>query len=359
VNIFKEKHLLLKMSQSNNGVVGKVDPRLNNPDNVYLDASITNNHSNITIPASYSTTRNVNIIDSTSDYYLSVARFVIPNDNIPLFVFRDDTYLITISNGGVESSRYVAYIPSSSDPDERFIYTIQSFLNMVNATIALCCADVGIAEIPVAYLDKNTNLQGIRFSNNANWLGSTAAVWQMWFNWPLFYFFKTMEHYYAFNFDLKSYLIVVQNQNNGNVRVVSGVTYYFMEQETDLLSLYVTVHSIIVATTGVPVEAELISFRTHGANAGEGSSETFNIITDFVPGESANYSENFTPYVYIPNFYRLVNLKKGGGLNKFDFQIFYSDIYQNVYPINLLPYQRITVKFAFVKKSLYSNAWSN
>lgn len=338
----------------------RMDPRLSTPDNVYFDASIVNNDPNNAIVATYATTRNTPIVDKCSDYYLAVARFNIPNDSIPLFVFQDNTYEVTMVNGAASSSRFVQYVPYSTLPGEKGVYTVQHFLNMVNTCIALCCADVGIADVPVVYLDWSSQLQSIRFSSNANWRSTIPVlpVWQLWMNWRLYYYFQGITTYDLGVFGGKAFMIVVQDCNNGNVKEYpagSGTLVYNMSQECPLLPNYISIHSIIVATTTVPISAEQISFTPQSQPFGLGDSNTFNIITDFTPGEAATYSENFTPYVYNPAFYRLVDLLSNESLKKFDFQIYYSDTYQNVRPLYLLPGQRITVKFIFVKKGLYSN----
>ena len=345
-----------------NGVnMNRMDPRLNRPDNVYFDATVVN-RTDEAMEAMYATTRNTPIVEKCSDYYLAVARFNIPNDSIPLFTFFDNTYEVTMTNGGVSSSRFVSYVPYSSLPGERGVYTVQHFLDMVNATIALCCADVGIVDVPLVFCNYDTQIQAIRFSDNANWRSVLPAVpvWQLSMNWRLYFYFQGISVLDRGVFVGKAFDVIVKDNGNGNVKeypVGSGTTVYEMGQECPLLSNYISINSIIVGTTTVPINAEQISFAPQRQPFGLGDNTTFNIITDFTPGEAATFSENFTPYVYNPAFYRLVDLLSNEGLKKFDFQLYYSDIYQKVTPLVLLPGQRASVKFIFVKKALFSNEY--
>lgn len=335
-------------------VINGVDKRLQNPDNVYFDVQLSNNDKNNAMIAQYSTTRSNPIIPKSNDYYLAIAKFQIPNNNIPLFVFKDNTYYVTMVNGAVESKVALVYTaPPGNIP--KTIYTIQEFLDTFNTAISTACANVGIPvpDEPKVVLNRTTQLQYISFSDNANWLGGgVTPTWQMWMNWELFYFFETIQVYYAGQYDPvdgKAYRILVKNNYDGNY--VPGLEYK-MSQETPLLSLYISILNVIVATTTLPVSAELIAIRSGD------TSSTFNTISDFTPGQLANYSDNFTPYVYNPQFYRLVDLLSNTGLNKLDFQIYYSDADGNVFPLYLLPSQKLTIKFIFVKKSLYNNEYN-
>lgn len=340
--------LTIKSRHVNDGV----DVRIQNPDNIYVDIQLSNDSADAIKIAQYSTTRSNPIVTKANDYYLAVARFEIPNNDIPLFIFKDNTYALTMVNGGVSSKVFLQYTTSPGSI-KNSIYSIQSFLDSLNDAITTACGNVGIAEIPRVYLDRNSQLQGIKFSDNANWLGAaTTPVWQMWMNWELFYFFQTIQVYFTGAFNPPTglaYRIIVKDNYDGNYIVGTG---YNMTQDTPLLSLYISVLNIIIATTTLPVNAELIAIKQGD------SSSSFNTIADFAPGQLANYSDNFTPYIYNPAFYRLVDLLSNAPLNKLDFQIYYTDADGNVSPLYLLPSQKMTIKFVFVKKSLYNNEYN-
>lgn len=343
-------------------IVDGTDTRLQNPDNVYVDVQLSNDSglldptkSKIMI-AQYSTTRSNPIIDKANDYYLAIARFEIPNNDIPLFLFKDKSYAVTMVNGGVSSKVYLTYTTPPGNISKS-IYAIQTFLDSLNVAIATACANVGIAEVPKAYLDRNTQLQGIKFSDNANWLGADyTPAWQLWMNWQLFYFFQTMQVFFTGQFDPvdgRAYRIYVKDNYDGNyVAFPAPNAGYNMTQETQLLALYISVLNIIVATTSLPVNAELVAIKKGD------TSSSFNTIADFIPGQVANYSDNFTPYIYNPSFYRLIDLQSNASLNKLDFQIYYTDADGNVSPLYLLPSQKLSIKFIFVKKALYNNEYN-
>lgn len=347
------------------------DIRLSSNDNVYLDVQLANDTPNIAI-AQYTTTRSNPIVDKADDYYLSVVKFEIPNNDIPLFIFKNNTYAVTMVNAGVSYRQTLSYTsPPGNLPGA--IYAIQTFLDSLNEAIAIASGFVGIPvdAIPKVFLDRNNQLQGIRFPGTTNpgaapidnWTSPSIGIeptWAMWMNWELFYFFQTMQVYFTGNFDPvdgRAYRIIVKNNFDGNFldpATLAPGAYgnYTMTQETPLLSLYISVFSLIIASTLLPVNAELISFKRDSQSA------TFNTIADFNPGQVANYSDNFTPYLYNPAFYRLVDLNSATPLNKLDFQIFYTDADGNIQPLYLLPSQRMSIKFIFVKKSLYNNQFN-
>lgn len=337
-------------------VVNGTDIRLQNPDNVYVDVQLVNPSPDNVMIAQYSTTRSNPIISKANDYYLAIARFEIPNNDIPLFIFKDNSYAVTMINGGVSSKVFLQYVTPPGNISKS-VYAVQTFLDSLNDAIATACANVGIAEVPKAYFSRTTQLQGIKFSDNANWLGDALTpVWQMWMNWELFYFLQTMQVYFLGQFDPpdgRAYRIIVKDNFDGNyIASPAANAGYNMTQETPLLSLYISIMNIIIATTSLPVNAELIALKKGD------SSSTFNTIADFAPGQVANFSDNFTPYIYNPAFYRLIDLLSGAPLNKLDFQIYYTDADGNVSPLFLLPSQRLTIKFIFVKKSLYNNEYN-
>lgn len=346
-------------------VVEGVDNRLSSPDNVYSNILLSNDETNKAQIAQFNVTRSESYLPKANDYYMAVARFEIPNNNIPLFIFKEQTYGICMVNGAASSTVYCTLNPAPGNLN-RAIYNVQTFLDTVNIAIETACTAVGIADIPRVYLELPSQLQKIRFSSNANWLGSgTTPVWQLWMNWELFYFFQTMQVYFTGSYigqllapppppgnnlyDAKGYKIVVKDNYNGNY--VAG-TSYTMSQETPLLALYISILNLIVATSSLPINGELISVRQGSTSA------TFNTIADFAPGQVANYSDNFTPYIYNPAFYRLIDLNSASPLNKLDFTIYYSDADNNISPLYLLPSQKLTVKLVFVKKALYNNEYS-
>lgn len=362
-------------------VVNGNDMRLVSPDNVYVDIQISN-YTNDPQPIQYHTTRNSDIIPKASDYYLTVARFSIPASSIPLFRFKENYYSVTVVNkdnapGLTESRVYLTYPVLSPGNDSRQIFRVQEFLDSVNTAIRQACINVGLVVddvIPKAFLDLDTQLQKIRFNDNSKWVGTNPLNanqdYQLWMNWPLFYYFTTMQVFYSGNLnppDGKGYKIIVKNNYNGNyIPLPDPNNGYFMSQETPLLPLYISLQNIIVATTAIPVSAELIAIKQNpliaastGTGAGDSSSSaTFNTITDFIPGQLADFSDNFTPYIYTPTEYRLIDLLSNAPINKLDIQVFYTDVDGNINPLDVLPGTKVNIKLGFLKKALFNNEYN-
>lgn len=288
---------------------------------MFINIDIVNNSADELMPARYNKTYAQSIIAGIGAHSIAVSKFTIPNNNIPLFIFKN-TYVVTVVNGTASSSQSVQFNhPCSANA----VYTIQSFLDMINTTIGACCNAVGISthNIPYVWLDKTSQLQKIHFSNNIAWLGTEPQL-QLWFNWDLFYFFQSMQVYFSGQYTDNAYRILVKNNHNNYTNTPNGG--YEMSQETQLLSLYRSVTSIIITSDSL--------------------CPGNNIINTYYPALSSNYSDNFMPYNYNPTSYQSFELMNDGSLNQIDLQIYYTDNANNVSPLYLLPGQVAKIELA-------------
>lgn len=331
------------------------DPRKLNADNVYYQATVTNNNQNKTIPIQFEETKSSPLIDIANNYYISVLRLEIPNNDVPLFYFIDNAYSITMVNGAAESKQIMNYI-SDARISNNGIYTVQQYINSINAAIIAGCAAVGIvgADIPYVYINQKDRLT-VHFSDSANWLGNAdTPVFQLWFNWNLYEYFQTLKIYFNGTFNAlsgKDYRIFVQNNQNGNY--VAG-TGYEMSQEAEMLELFIDTFQVLIISNTIPVNRE-------GFNALDqsGNNVQFGVVTDFLPKISSSYPDNFTPFFYTADQPRLIDLIGSLPINKIDFAAYYVDRKRVIRPLNLLPGQSMNIKFGFFNKALYNNKYNN
>lgn len=327
-------------------------------DNVYYLVSVNNpevtsqNPNGRALELRYSVTKNTSIIEKANDYYLAVDQVELPNNDIPLIVFKENYWYVTMQNGGVTDSQPINYIPSQ--PGNMGIYSIQNFLNMINNAILTASINVGIPAPNIPYIIKSNQRLIIVFPGDDvdtnNWLSSipaNPANWNLYMNWNLYYFFQSIQVYFNNTFSLGlDYRIVVADNRNGNF--TSGVGYR-MSQEEDLLFLLRDVQQIFITTSSLPINLQYINTNnTQGSDIGLG------VVLNLSPLFNSDFGGNFVPYTYQQDYPKLIDLEGYGPINKLDFQVYWVDSSRNIYPIFILPGQSCYIKFAFYRKSLFN-----
>ena len=108
--------------------------------NVYYNGLFTNT-SLTNKPVSFSTTLAQPILDNASNYKMSVIKFSLPGNNIPLFIFKPNLYQVSISYDLYFYTEYVQFLPTNTFPadDPRYYYcwSYNLFIEMIN--VHQCC----------------------------------------------------------------------------------------------------------------------------------------------------------------------------------------------------------------------------
>jgi hypothetical protein len=136
----------------------EVEQKMKNsyPDHFYHNAIISNN-SDAAIPAQYIETRTTDMLQNAEDWYLSIIRFRVPTDNIPLFLFQQTRQQLT-ATASLASNILTAIAPGLS------------------ATIPIG-AEVGGAFIPAnTFVTDNTVDTQLTISNAAT--GNNTGTYQ-------------------------------------------------------------------------------------------------------------------------------------------------------------------------------------
>lgn len=198
-------------------------------DHIYYNVIISNPN-NYSIPATFVEDRVQAIVDDPSEYYLSVIRFLVPGQNVPIFIFSDlPTYSITLSYNNVDYQNYVAYNPLTLTPSTEdgfyFVYSYQHMINMINATFAsafqaLIAANPGIANYP-PYLTFNPQNQLITLvaeQTSGAYSPTTEGgnYIKIYMNAPLYSFFESFNNFFSGETanNGKAYQILVKNYGN-------------------------------------------------------------------------------------------------------------------------------------------------
>ncbi len=357
------------------------------PDNVYLNVAIQNNTTQ-NINAQFDTTKTIPVVGKANDYYLSVIRFDLPLNNVPLFIMpivpnQPDPDLTPFIIGieyppGVFTEYSVQYRPQSDAilppvqnvPGQQVItpyyycYSYQTMMIALNDTITILLAaipalEVQLQEYPYFIYESSTGL--IKLVVDTLFVTGIPK--------PSIYINKELQTYlssFALQFNsvrdgiyhndyyFDKFPTLNTSANNyygyalfGTSNATTGpIDFYYYVEEYPSTNLWAGIRKILITSNTLPVQGEIIPGT---------QSISFPIITDFViPIEFAGQSRSVAYYNPLSQ-YRLVDLLSNDPIYKIDLQIYWEDTLGNFYPLQLIPGQQAGIKLAFVKKSLYKN----
>ncbi len=348
----------------------------NGEDNIYYNLTLVNSTDN-PLNVQFNQTLGNSIVDSPQDYYLSCIRFFLDTANLPIFIFEENTYSVSISCNGVTHTEIVPFISASGQPETYFngIYSYQNFIDMINVALSTAYTDFGgtlpaaATVAPYLYFDPRANglislfAQTAYDSTNSN----PATLITIWMNEDLYYFFDNFLYFFnKSNIALPfGYQIIIKSMGHGqntsafDSTVPSG--YYKMSQEYVAANRWRGPASLSFTSYTIGCRTEYITGISNNANsnivqnAGTGiplASQFTDFIVSTDPGDLAGWRGNL---IYNSSSqYRLVDLQSSI-VNKIDLSLYWQDVNNNSYPFSILPGTQSSIKLLFVKRSLYKN----
>ena len=363
-----------------------------NPDNVYLNISIFNDFRTGTEPilAKYKENRVKSILTNPSEYYLTIVRFSIPTQEIPIFIFAIQEgidqdkinlsiYSFTMSFGGSDFQTFLDYTPDNFSnngspffplsPEDNNgeqdistgyynVFNYQIMLNMMNTALATCFADLKeafpAAEITVApFIIYDAVSQLFSFIVNNEYLVSGVTIF---WNSVLNRFLEAIpvNFFGTSTLNGKDFELVVQfNKNNAFNLVIPGVDppdpdipqFLELKQEYTVIQYWNSFQKLVIATDLLPVNPEFITSVNESNNFSR-------ILTDFEPIADKSGTSRTIQQFFVSGPYRLIDLLSNSPLQALDIQIFWSDIVGNLFPLFIDSGTSISVKILFIKKEL-------
>ncbi len=341
-----------------------------NNDFIYYNFNLTNN-SDISTLCQITENLNDSITEDGKDYYLSTIRFVLDGSSIPIFIFKDGQYWVTLRYNGIDYSQPVLYVPFDNEFGGQTVYSFTAFLEMVNIAFATAYALIPgapaggkppymlfdpvrgtcplyaptgyvttgvfpIPDVPVINIYMNSRLFG--FFNNffANFLGEGNA-------------------------NHKDYEIIVRDLHTSNTNARNPSippNYYMMSNEYnstyswfDITSIVFNSNTLGVKPEYVPIKNTTTSLTTNNA-AGSGPASS-SMLTDFQPYLAPGDCAGIRGYnYYTPTAqYRYMNIMKDQ-IATLDLSVILRDRIGNQYPYYVPPWQSIQVKIVFSKRGL-------
>jgi hypothetical protein len=319
------------------------------------------------------------IVTDTSQYNLVIARFSIgssfvarteqPNDTDP----SNAQDWVSLSYDGVFYDAPVI-IPLTLDAigqPARLAYTIQAWLDVVNAAWAVALAAVIAANPgltgptapgPVMTFDPATGLYALDvpayFGTGVT--GATAGngiavgmSYQLYRNFQSFNVVQSVPLLYNHHD-----ITFVREFTGTNDAVLNfGPTggtgeYMVLQQEAAWGSSIENTSQLLLTSTSLPIYAEYIATTSaSNPNAGMGNI-TLATITDFLIGVDSELASQANGYLYVPTLYRIVSMKGGAPLTYWDVQVYIRQTDGTVFPLYLAPGESMSVKLLFLKKGL-------
>lgn len=379
------------------------------PDKVYYDITI----SNLALgnlppqPLYFNETRNSPFITDPESYYLSIVRFTLDTNTLPIITpeiqpdqsNRDLTiYSTTLTWTNpvapfqtFNQQTYLEYVPQNkgtiipSPPSQTLsklqnsstgyydVYNYQYFIYLVNATLAQCFSDLNTQVVgaglvlpssyaPVMNWDTQTNI-AIFNADQAGYLddGSTTDYIKIYFNGALFNLFSSFPFIIEADYDVpdgKNCRLIMSGFAGSNIvpypPVAPVYTALQIVQEYSTIAVWSPITSIVFTSNTLPivanqVSAPLIYYNGVRFQSGGNNSNIAQIITDFVANEGI-YKPNI---VYIPSAqYRLVDLVGNTPLYNLDISVFYKNRVGEFIPFRLGTGSTATCKILFTRKGM-------
>ena len=308
---------------------------------VYYNANLFNELNGLKT-AYYNEDRTQPLIDNPGQYYLSIIRFSIPATRIPILIFQDNFFSVTLSYGGNDSQVFLQYVPFNNfDPSDRSVIYFQQMMDSINNALNTAINTlVGAPTTETIKFFYTASTDSFDFTFPKSYVTNNIKFYM---NNNLYYKFIVYNALYnGLNApNGKIYQIVLQDTynntydtNNYITRESSGTTYMFSIDK-------------IVITTTMPINKENISSVTS-----DGNPIFANILTDFIVNTSTT-SNAVSPIIYNPSAqFRYIDIKSNIELRNINYQIFYQFKDRTLYPLSLIPGESVNIKFMFIRKEL-------
>jgi len=325
---------------------------------IYYDSLISNyNSPNSQIPVVFSDTRSSPLIKDTTGYAMSIIRFTIDTNTLPVFIPTmqngstiNTIYSITLSYQNVNYQQYMQFTPQNTTSQSAtyyHVYNYQYVCRLIDNTFSQCleglrnaCIIAGITLdesiiSPTITYDPATQLFTITIDNT--FYGIDPDLINIYFN-------NSLQNLFLFN----SYFKSLTNTNGLNYMLINSNA--LITQEISSIGNMSPILSIVFVTTQLPIIQSIQgnpNIYNNGSIANQNSSNLgYNIITDLVPNNFI-YTPNI---IYVPSGqYRFISLTSGAKIQNIDYSVYFLDKTGNLNQVYLNTGSCCTVKFLFQK----------
>jgi hypothetical protein len=272
------------------------------------------------------------ILNSTNGYQLSIIRFSLNTETLPVFIptMQNKTttiYSITMEYNGQQYQKFMEFAPQNLNPvdaDEYYyIYNYQYLIYLVNKCFADCYAGLNsvvtgtqlTGQTPTMSFDSATQKCTISFDTSDFGYNETNKI-NIYMNNAMYALFASLPSSIMNkdNLGMDYQLDTRLTQSDGQ-----------LSQEYSTVPLWNPVSSIIFTSNLIPIchsEAPPIEVYENGSLLNNSSSsDKRSVITDFIANDLL-----FVPYIqYSASVYRYLSLKPNVPIGNLDLQVLWTD----------------------------------
>ena len=390
------------------------------PENVYLDIMTTNVLGNRTepLPIQFNENRTNAILDNAGDYCMSVVRFSLDTQTLPVFIpvintAGDDpnetVYYVSMEWNGITYNQAIEWIPQNQYlsppplgqyPTEQsmnqpyyYAYDYQWIAYLVQNALVACmnslkktydgsptepgeptpiAVDPEIQDITPPTFVYDPTSQSFIISANKKYFeflsptGSNNPI-KLFFNSQLFELFSSFPALnYGMTDQYKHYQIIFNSSNGANEISVPTVpeddeipqTFIQVIQETPTLANLTPVSAIVFTSSMLPILPEQISspqIFIEGAHASTGNNANIGQIITDLESDDGTYKPSIQ---YTPTAeYRRISLLSSRPLTHIQLSVYWRNRYGDLIPVTLAGGASMTCKILFQKRSsIYNDA---
>jgi hypothetical protein len=363
---------------------------------LYYDVTVFNNSaSGAPIDLQFTESRTAPFLQDPAQYYVSIIRFhldTVPS-SLPLFIPQIQTgqsdpdltvYSFTLKYKTFEKQTYVTfapqneYSPTPSAPTLKqdltseyyFMYSFSSVIDMFNDALSSCFDDLktlveaGSDTLPTEYcpwIQYDPSSSSLIF--NCDKLGYDVTLANpigVYFNTPmanLFASFQMSNLGFTSVTNGKNYKLIIRNDFETNVLELPNYNAIQVYEEYPAVSGWSPIKSVIFTSSSLPVESTIVGvpkqFGSTGSSVNSTSSNmSLPIITDFSIS-STNGKDYFPAIDYVATGnYRMIDMFGHNSQSQLQLSVYWSDHFNNIYPLKMASQTSCDIKILFRKKSL-------
>ena len=297
-------------------------------DELYIDLLVSNSiqsQANSRVAVNFMQNSSQPILKNTDGYKLSIIRFTLNTESLPIFIptiSQNNTtiYSITMEINGVQYQQFMNFEPQNTNPispDEYyFIYSYQFLIYLMNKCLASCLAglDGATTDIPPTMsFDSVTQMCSMNLDSTYFGYNDPTKI-SIYMNFAMYALLSSLPASIV-NKDMLGMDFQVNNTISVNPDILT--------QEYSTVPLWNPIASVIFTSNLMPIyqsQTPPVQVYENGVLVNSSSNfTTLNIMTDFIADNMA-----FTPYVqYAPTIYRYLTLKANNEIRNIDLQVYW------------------------------------
>lgn len=302
-------------------------------DDIYVDLLLANSlqtSKNQRVPVQFMQNQSQPILKNTSGYKLSIIRFALDTETLPVFVpimqpssTVNTIYSITMQYNGVYYQQFMQFQPQNVnpiDPDEYYyVYNYQYLVYLMNQCLLSCLEGLAnktsllTTEPPTLAFDIDTQKCTMIINDTYYGYNESNKI-NIFMNFSMYTLLASIPN------------VVVNTDIGGmdyQLNILISQDKTMLAQEYSTVPLWNPISSVVFTTNLIPVYSSStppIQIYTNGTLSNNSSTSNFlNIVTDFVGSDLT-----FVPYIqYASQIYRFLSLKPNAEIRNIDLQVFW------------------------------------